>query len=1271
MKSIQIFLLGILFTGGFLVLGLEAQAETHFVDNTHITSDTTWSAEGSPYVISGRLIIDKDATLTILPGSHVVLTAISNSGFDVNGTFRSEGTAEHPIIITSSVVDSSAAGSYVGIQAHPLSEVSLKFTNIFYAQYAVYSQKAKVTMHDSILRNGLYGAYAVDSVFDIQRSIIENMWHPVVFNSMTMHKSTTSGNTIRGSTYSADAIRIVPSMIEPEFFELHHDVPYAFTGGTTFGAGLKSIRIYEGVEVVYMRPQGPGDITNTLRLVGQQELVVNGTEENQVVLRIALEGVDGAQLNLKHTKIIVTTGVAINAYNTTKVNLQNVHITGGATLGMVASAGSHVVATNTHISGVRLGVNANTGAVLVFNGGVISNAERGMSLAGGVHVTITNILFSNLNEAFVSEDVFSVGVNTGTVFQNSFTNNGTAFVLKDTEITFIDNAIFKNQFGAYAPDNGPLVVMRGNWWGHETGPNNLIKNPSGMGDSVSNQIDFGDWKTQGPDSVNQPPDPDTQPEPDPEPNPNPEPVQRIPVVLIPGIMGSEIYRNYGNNAQIWPSVTNLILSPTDAFLNDLAFLPEGIENPTTPMRVGDVIREIQPPLVSSQKVYQGMIDTFIAAGYREGENLFVFPYDWRLSVTNIAESLRSTLNGIQLNTSSQKVHVVGHSMGGLVIKEYVDMYGTDVFESITYIGTPHVGSMKATKMLLYGDSMGIGVGKIKVLNANRAKHISQNMPGVFALLPSKAYSDMAMENEFKKYGLNTASNYILGADYEVTKNFMISQEKNISLLQQAEEIHERIYSRTINTVPVYNFMGCTTTDGDPATISGIALKKRISETSNGKKLTNDYQLLYTHGDGVVPSLSAGAVYSDTAYTIRDVAHSRLPSATGVAEVLLSHYLHTPLVVGGSVSSTQGTSCVHAGKAISIHGGGLVTVIDSLGNVLNDSETVSVDSIGGSTFVYVPDSFTGMLRIESTDATEPFLTAYVRTIDSEGITVTQEYFHLIERPSGDSYYVLAISPDSAFHVFNLEDSLESAVMATTILSGDSLFDITPPKTTAVVSTDKIDLFAEDENSGILFTEYSFDGIEWSYYNEPLKNQEDFLMFFSTDKAGNVEEIQTVSVKEDILSDDTSGDHQDDAVGGTESGDILPPPVPTPYPAPIPSPAPAPYPQPDLIIHDGDLIPEILPEQNSNKFETGTEVARVMVPRNYVAVVQHEPASLDDHMNAINSAHVYAGANGLTHSIWIVLAILCFLLLIILIILSRTLRKREDELHAKKGSSTIER
>ncbi len=101
-----------------------------------------------------------------------------------------------------------------------------------------------------------------------------------------------------------------------------------------------------------------------------------------------------------------------------------------------------------------------------------------------------------------------------------------------------------------------------------------------------------------------------------------------------------------------------------------------------------------PPFVDYGKT---LLQTFTQAGYRRNRDLFVAFYDWRKPVEESARNyLVPWIDRAKKATGADKVILIGHSMGGLVARSYIQSsaYRNDVDRLIT-LGTPHRGSAEA------------------------------------------------------------------------------------------------------------------------------------------------------------------------------------------------------------------------------------------------------------------------------------------------------------------------------------------------------------------------------------------------------------------------------------------------------------------------------------------------------------------------------------------------------------------------------------------------
>jgi len=94
------------------------------------------------------------------------------------------------------------------------------------------------------------------------------------------------------------------------------------------------------------------------------------------------------------------------------------------------------------------------------------------------------------------------------------------------------------------------------------------------------------------------------------------------------------------------------------------------------------------------KVYDGLIETFKNAGYKtegENKNLFVFNYDWTKNVDLISEELKNYIQNVVKPPTNTKIDLVGHSLGGLVAKTYVQKNQNNPVDQLLTLGSPLKG----------------------------------------------------------------------------------------------------------------------------------------------------------------------------------------------------------------------------------------------------------------------------------------------------------------------------------------------------------------------------------------------------------------------------------------------------------------------------------------------------------------------------------------------------------------------------------------------------
>src|SRR3989344_4487663 len=319
---------------------------------------------------------------------------------------------------------------------------------------------------------------------------------------------------------------------------------------------------------------------------------------------------------------------------------------------------------------------------------------------------------------------------------------------------------------------------------------------------------------------------------------------KTPILIVPGLMGTEMKKG---NELLWADVIRMV-NPfnTDSFMDPLQF-NSNVKPVDTSITLDQVIT--RKPLFDYS---EGLISTFVSQGYAENENLFTFPYDWRYGAsgknadgkTN-SDLLGEKIQNILAQTGSDKVDVVAHSQGGLVVKKYVVDHSSDHhIGKAVFVGVPNTGSLKAIKVLLQGDNFGV-LG----LSESEMKKISVNLPTAYDLLPTQQYYDA--KGSFVKvidYGLviNPFDTTEKDLTYNQFGDFLtLDHNFNSQALTNAENLHTQAFDefdmRTVG-IDLYAIDGCKT-----GTLDKIV--ERRSQSLLGAPL-NDYQnVSFSIGDG--------------------------------------------------------------------------------------------------------------------------------------------------------------------------------------------------------------------------------------------------------------------------------------------------------------------------------------------------------------------------------------------------------------------------------------
>ena len=309
--------------------------------------------------------------------------------------------------------------------------------------------------------------------------------------------------------------------------------------------------------------------------------------------------------------------------------------------------------------------------------------------------------------------------------------------------------------------------------------------------------------------------------------------QKIPIIIVPGIMGTRL-NLVSDGEEVWPNGGRMVLSGSDEYLNALQ-LTSDVQD-TVPIDVGSIVgQEFVAPN------YQPLLDLFINNGYVTGTNLFTVPFDWRKLVSDQRNRLGTVLQEAINRSPNGKVNIITHSTGGLLVKDYLLSTSTINFvDKLVFVGVPQIGAPKAFKILNYGDNFNFNLFGFYILNSERMKIISQNMPGAYQLLPSRKYVELE-GGYVQDYRNGAADENPLS--YDQTNALMAEDpldQRNVSLLNQVDAFHQNLDTQTLNLPNIYNIAGCL----NPTIRS-------IRAYDNGK-----FDINTGSGDGTVPLASA-------------------------------------------------------------------------------------------------------------------------------------------------------------------------------------------------------------------------------------------------------------------------------------------------------------------------------------------------------------------------------------------------------------------------------
>lgn len=609
-------------------------------------------------------------------------------------------------------------------------------------------------------------------------------------------------------------------------------------------------------------------------------------------------------------------------------------------------------------------------------------------------------------------------------------------------------------------------------------------------------------------------------------------LQKNPALFVPGLLGTEISDE--NNNLIWfrDEIINQI--NTDSFLDDLVFGMDLVSNKN--LTLAGVIKKKTFVKLWNFDYTQGLIDEFAGQGYIEGEYFFTFPYDWRYGMSGIypkpqetsrrditnSDLLKDAIDAILAQTGAQKVDVIAHSMGGLIVKKYAMDNADPKIGKLVFLGVPNLGSIDAAKTLLMGNDF-----KITGLNDNEIYKISQNMPAAYDLLPSQNYFSVG-----DKY-INDLDHFPFGKklDYSQTNSLLRQVGLNADGLDNANSLHAAefdAYDVRAKNIDAYNIVGCKS-----PTLAGINHKTTDTGLA-GFSLRRDP----VSGDDTVPLESAQSIPANDEKTFYAAVaeHGKMPSAAGIRQKIVNIITDAGLDEGARIYTKNQVGQNHylcdltrmivfivlspVDIKITDLASGNILGTDEGGNIRYEIPGAGFEMVDGHKYVYLP--------IDNGQTYD---------IDLKGIA--DGTFTLIEKEiNGAQETAMVFNDISVTKAFSAKMNISNGTAKIITAQGEEIFptaeidaesvnDIIPPRTTVLINnvapadfykTDiSITLSAQDfapegiTSAGVFSINYDLDGVlSGEYENQiPVSGEgEHILSFYATDKAGNKEEIQTI-------------------------------------------------------------------------------------------------------------------------------------------------------------------
>jgi pimeloyl-ACP methyl ester carboxylesterase len=909
-----------------------ALAHADTVVTGSINADTEWSPVNGVYIISGQVTVPIGVTLTIDPGTIVKTRQGSGPalGLDIFGSLVAQGGVANQIYFTSYTDDSVGgdtngdsttsvpqANGWAGISFETGSSGSLSQASV---RYAGGFDPATPNRSSGIINFG--GALNIDSsIFnqDGNAGILQKDGTLTLTNSTVSQNAT--GIYLQGGLANLTGNSFLNNLADG--FRADAPTNSATLTNNNFVGNHDPASLDASVQFTHSGNTSNDTFRRVWHIGG--DLTGNHTWDSSdlptqpfihIVPGAVLTLVPGTILKFEQDNQIQVDGT-LNAEGTTDDPVYFTQI-GDDSIGGDSDPGGSPSGPNAGFAiPFRIGSAGNLDHVVIHGGGSIDQAPTDNTIYNyGGNVSITNSQISDTQ-------------------QNSIYQSGGALTLQKDEFARLGSTVLESQGGNYVIDHNSFhdtsryllnttatpVDMRNNWWGSDAGPD-----PA----NFTGPVLFDPWLTSDPLATSSP--------------------AHTPILIVPGVLGTNILKA---SSTLWFDLGHTFTDAGDEFMDPLQF-SSSLLPIDTGLTLGSVVGKVGI-LNLSLDYSDGLVKELESEGYTLNKDLFLLPYDWRYGIdaTN-TDALSKEIELIRTQTGSDKVDVVAHSTGGLLVKKYaMDNPASNHIGKAIFVGVPNTGAPQAVKVLLQGDEFGD-----PFLSDAEMQKIAANLPVVYDLLPSQQYVDQKGSYvQIVNRGLFTSTSQDL--DYAETKDYLTKDHSlNSQAVADAESLHTSAFDnydlRTAG-IDLYSIVGCKT-----GTL-GTVIETRAQDIFGGTNVT--YSLTQTPGDGTVPLESATNLPIDSAnkYYALKADHSQMMTGDGILQEIVNLLTGSNLDTDGII--TQDISqCGLNGKAISIFSPLRIDVVDqngnhtgqdANGNIFNQIPNANFELVGEHKMLYLP------------------------------------------------------------------------------------------------------------------------------------------------------------------------------------------------------------------------------------------------------------------------------------------------------------------------------